>query len=216
METGNPSQPPSPPNNPDLPFFHGIEGHPVHRGSHICQIYTEPDERLDAVFEFISSGLQTGGQTYCISEQPTDEILGDYLASSGVSLPGAKQSGQFNSAINHDFYLDKGVFDSQKILGQWDMIMADAKAKKFPGVWAIADVLSELRYLQGGTQVIIYESRLEEWMRFHQATIVCQYDARVFDACMIMGLLKVHPLVLANGRVAQSPFFKAPDIKRSH
>jgi hypothetical protein len=53
-------------------------------------------------------------------------------------------------------------------------------------------------------------------MQRHPATIVCQYDARVFDACTIMNVLRVHPLVLANGRVAANPFYAAADRQRSH
>jgi hypothetical protein len=171
---------------------------------------------LDAVLDFIKTGLQSGDQTYCLSQLPTDAVLDGFLADFGVSLGGAKQSGQLHTALNRDFYLNEGTFDYQRVIGQWDALLSEARSKGSSGIWAIADVLAELSYLKGGTQLVIYESKLEEWMNHHRATIVCQYDARVFDACSIMNVLKVHPLVLANGKVAASPFFAAPDKRMSH
>jgi hypothetical protein len=199
-----------------VPLLHGAEGQPAHRGRHICQIYTHDEERMDAVLEFIRTGLQSGDQTYCIAEKPASEILDGFLADSGISLSGARGSGQFHSGVNHDFYLHDGGFDLRRILAQWDAIYAEARIKAAPGIMVVADVLTDLRYLKNGTQLVIYESKLEQWMNYHQATIVCQYDARSFDGCTIVDMLKVHPLVLANGRVAASPFFAYPDRMKSH
>ena len=213
METG--SRPSPRWEHTDLPFSLGYLGHPIPRGPHICQVYTSPEERMDAVFDFLRSALESGEQTYFISERPTDEILAEFLAGVGVSLDDARRSGQFHASANRDFYL-KGGFDPQRLVDTWATILRDARAKGSPALWAIGDVLPELCCMQGGTQLVIYESKLEEWMQCNRATILCQYDARAFDACTIMNVLRVHPLVLANGRVAECPFFTGPAPVRSH
>jgi hypothetical protein len=53
-------------------------------------------------------------------------------------------------------------------------------------------------------------------MQSSRATVVCQYDARAFDACTVIGMLRIHPLVLANRRVVESPYYAPPERKLSH
>jgi hypothetical protein len=189
---------------------------PSCRGRHICQVFTTGEERLAALFDFIRTGLRLGEQTCCITQKPTDEILDEFLADFGLSLNGVKSTGQFHSGINRDFYLAGGGFDQRRVLGQWETMFAQARARSAAGLCAVAEVLADLSYLKGGTQLTIYETQLEEWMQRRPVTIVCQYDARAFDACTIMNVLKVHPLVLANGRVAASPFYTAAERRKSH
>jgi hypothetical protein len=198
-----------------MPFSHGFVCPPIQRGPHICQIYTAAEERMEAVYDFMRTGLQSGAQTYCISQKPTEAILDEFMEGFEVP-PAGSHSRQLHTGGNRDFYLRDGAFDPHRVLAQWDAILAEARGQGSSGIWAIADVLAELSYLKGGTQLVIYESKLQEWMHDHQATIVCQYDARVFDTCTIMNVLKVHPLVLANGRVAVSPFFAQADKLKSH
>jgi|GEM_PF-1841837 hypothetical protein len=191
-------------------------GQRSHHGQHVCQIYTSPEERMDAVFDFLRTALKSGEQTYCISERPSAEVLDEYLSGYGVSLKHAEQNGQFHPGLNRDFYLRDGVFNPFRMMTQWGQMLREATARGSARLWAIGDVLPELRYLYQGTQLTIYETRLEEWLQSNRATIVCQYDARAFDACTAIGMLRIHPLVLANGRVAESPFYLPPDPKRSH
>jgi len=193
-----------------------LPGEHVHHGPHICQLYTDNAERLGAVIDYIKAGIQSGDQTFCIAEKPTDAILSEFLADWGVSLLDLKDSGHLHLGVNRDFYLKDGAFDADRVLGQWETICRTGMAKGFQRTMVVADVLPDLCYLQGGTQLILYESRLDEWMRYRQATIICQYDARVFDGSTILGVLRVHPLVLVNGRVLASPFFVAPDRSHSH
>jgi len=207
---------PADPLMPRTPFAQGFAGSSPRRGTHVCQIYTADEERMEAVLDFIRTHLSTGEHTYCISEQPTETLLEAFLGDLGLSLPPATPTGQLHTVLSRDFYLNQGVFDGQRLLNQWDALLAQARASGLAGPCAIAEVLAELRYLQGGTQLAIYESRLEEWMHQHLATIVCQYDARVFDACTLMNVLKVHPLVLAHARVAPNPFYAQPDCRKSH
>ncbi len=203
-------------NQTEIAFSNGFLGQPVLRGPHICQIYTSAEERMDTIFDFLQTALVSGEQTFCISERSTKEILAEYLADLDVPLAAATQTGRFHSDSNCDFYLQNGVFDPMKMMAQWGRLLQEARAKGSSAPWAIGDMLPELGYLQGGTQLIIYETKLEELMQFQRATVVCQYDARAFDACTLMGVLRTHPLILANGKVTESPFYTASDQKLSH
>jgi hypothetical protein len=203
-------------NQSEIAFSHGLQGQALLRGPHICQIYTSPEERMDTVFDFLQAALASGEQTFCISERSTDDIMDEYLGGLGVSMDAASQAGRFHPDSNSDFYLQKGVFDPTRMMDRWSRLLREARSAGSTAPWAIGDMLPELGYLQGGTQLVIYESKLEELMQFHRATVVCQYDARAFDACTLMGVLRSHPLVLANGKVSESPFYIGPDQKLSH
>ena len=86
-------------------------------GTHICQIYSEAEERDHALREYLLRGLQTGERSACFSENITEEELGSYFAEFGISLSEAKKSGAFTLAPTSSVYFHDNRFEPERMLG---------------------------------------------------------------------------------------------------
>ena len=67
----------------------------VPRGSHLCQVFHDDDERSDALLRFASRGLEEGEATACFTEKVSAQALGAWFAAEGLSLEGEEASGRF-------------------------------------------------------------------------------------------------------------------------
>jgi hypothetical protein len=186
-------------------------------GAHICQIYTSETERRHAVRDFIGSGLRLGERTYCINDAPADAGLEAFLDAQGLSLSRAEQAGSFIPENSREFYLKDGSFDHERIYRQWAEIYADALARGYPGMRAIAELRPEMEQLGGGNAIILYETKINAVFQATPPTrVVCQYDARSFSGWTIMGVLKAHPLLLVDRKVCANPYFTPEHRMSSH
>ncbi|MCP4397321.1 MAG: hypothetical protein GY801_08495 [bacterium] len=80
-----------------------------------------------------------------------------------------------------------------------------------PASRIIGEMPPEVQDVPGGDRLLEYESRVSILLREHPFTVICQYDANVFDGATIMDVLKVHPQTIVNGAVVQNPFFIQPE-----
>jgi len=189
---------------------HGFQEECLARGAHICQIFTHELERLDTLVDFIGNGLRLGERTCCFSDQPAEGLVQEFLAGRGISLTGARSAGQVLAGRSRDFYLGGGSFDQERLFAQWCRFHGEARARGFTGIRALGELAPELERLGLGPAVIRYETRLNAlFQRCPPTRALCQYDARAFGGCTLMGVLEAHPLVLVDRRVHPNPFYRA-------
>jgi hypothetical protein len=55
-------------------------------GSHICQIYSDDEERIDSSLGFLESGLKNGEKTACFNRKLDDSALAERLQQRGLSV----------------------------------------------------------------------------------------------------------------------------------
>lgn len=185
-------------------------------GVHICQIFSNDDERQEALLKFLLSGLQAGERTSCFSEKMTENIVTEFLSNYGISYSEARDSGELTLAGARDIYFKDDCFDPDRMLGVLSQYYEDAVARGFPGARVIGEMTPEVQHVSGGTRLLEYESKVSILLRDHPVTSVCQYDARSFDGGMIMDILKVHPFMMVRGSVVHNPFFIKPEEFLSH
>lgn len=180
-------------------------------GVHICQIFSDDDERQEALLEFILSGLRGSELTACFSEAATEEALDEFLSNYGISYSDARAKGMLTLAGTRDVYFKDGRFDPERMLGMLKAFHQQAKAQGYPSARVIGEMTPEVQHLPGGSRLLEYESRVSMLLREHPVTAVCQYDARSFDGGTIMDILKVHPYMIVRRSVVRNPFFIAPE-----
>ena len=57
-----------------------------------------------------------------------------------------------------------------------------------------------------------YEARINLLVREVPSTIICQYDARLFDGATLYGILSVHPMMIVHGQVVRNPYYIEPEV----
>lgn len=180
-------------------------------GVHICQIFSDDDERQDALFSFVLSGLQAKERTSCFSEKTSEQSLNQYLEHNGVSYQEAREAGSLTHAGTRDIYFKDGRFDPERMLELLTRYHDDSLAQGYSGARVIGEMTPEVERLPGGSRLLEYESRISLLLREHPITAVCQYDARQFSGAFIMDILKVHPLMIIRNSVIHNPFFIPPE-----
>ena len=185
-------------------------------GVHICQIFSDDDERQESLLKYILSGLQDGERTCCFSEKVKAPALAEFLGGYGISYEQVAAAGAFALAGTRDIYFQEDRFDPDRMLGMLTRFHDQSVDQGYPAARVIGEMTPEIQYLPGGSRLLEYESRVSLLLREHPVTAVCQYDARSFDGAMIMDVLKVHPLMVVRGSVVQNPFYIAPEEFLSH
>lgn len=180
-------------------------------GVHICQIFSNEEERQEALLNFIASGLRAGERTACFSEYAQESAIREFLGNYGVSYDEAKARGAFSLSGTSEVYFQDDRFDSRRMLSLLSSFHEDSVAEGYPAARVIGEMTPRVQNVHGGSQLLEYESRVSLLLREHPVTAVCQYDARAFDGTTIMDVLKVHPLMIVRGAVVQNPFFIPPE-----
>ncbi|MBA4393122.1 MAG: hypothetical protein C0407_06185 [Desulfobacca sp.] len=189
----------------------GFSQQPFTPGVHICQIFSDDNEREEALLKFLLSGLQAGERTSCFSEKVTESIVSDFLEKYGISFQEVRESGAFTLAGTSEVYFQDGCFDPERMLSVLRQYYNDSVKEGYPAARVIGEMGPEVQHVSGGARLLEYESKVSILLRDHPVTAVCQYDACSFDGATIMDILKVHPLMLVRGVVIHNPFFIKPE-----
>jgi hypothetical protein len=198
------------------PFHEGLPSQPLRESRHICQIYTHPEEREEAILHFLRNGFRSGQDVFWVARRVTGAALREALEPIRAPMEDACRAGRFQGFASQEYFLKEGSFDPRRMLGQWQDLYAQARSRGASGLWGIGEALPEVGALQGGIQLAIYEKSLDDWLRSHPCVVVCQYDAGAFDGHTLMRLLEAHPLVLTQGELAANPYYQAPHRLTSH
>jgi len=189
----------------------GFTGQRFEPGVHICQIFSDDDERQATLLEFIVSGLRDGERASCFSENLKEEAVEEYLFQYGISYAQAKDSGALTLAGAREVYFKDGTFDPDRMLGLLRGFYTQTMEQGYTAARVIGEMTPEVQHLPGGSRLLEYEARVSLLLRECPVTAVCQYDARLFDGATILDVLKVHPLMVVRGSVVRNPFFAAPE-----
>jgi len=185
-------------------------------GVHICQIFSEDDEREEALLKFLLSGLQSGERAGCFSERIDEKNLTEFLGTHGISYNNVRNTGALTLAGTLEIYFQNNRFDPERMLAFLRKFHKDSVTQGYPAARIIGEMTQEIQHLPGGDRLLEYESKVSLLLREHPVTTVCQYDARSFDGAMIMDILKVHPLMVVRGAVVHNPFFISPEVFLAH
>jgi hypothetical protein len=189
----------------------GFTNNQAPAGTHICQIFSDDDERSEALLKFLVSGLSSGERAACFSEKVTEQTIRGFFTEKGLSYEQLSGTGAFRLSGTRDVYFEGNRFDPDRMLALLSRYYEESLSMGFNGARVIGEMMPEVQQVPGGERLLEYESRVSLLLKTHPVTSVCQYDARAFDGATIMDILKVHPLMVVRGSVVRNPFFIPPE-----
>src|SRR5207247_8059222 len=83
---------------------------------HVCAFFHSPDEEYRVLLPFIKEGFECGQKAFHIVDPKLRERHVQRLASVGIDVAAADQSGQFELRNWADAYLRDGHFDQDRML----------------------------------------------------------------------------------------------------
>jgi hypothetical protein len=189
----------------------GFATAPVPHGAHICQIYSDDDERTLALLKFVEAGLKRREKTACFSRDLDEKVMTTWFTKSDVDLASEQDQGHFTWSDAETIYFANGVFDPERMLALLTQFHDDSVSTGLTGARVIGEMSPNISHIPGGSRLFEYEASVNSLLKSHPVTAVCQYDARRFDGATIMDVLSVHPFMVVQGNVIQNPFFERPE-----
>jgi PAS domain S-box-containing protein len=98
------------------------------------------------------------------------------------------------------------------MIGFLTQATAEAGAAKFSGMRTLLGEMTWALGTSNGTDKLIeYESKLNRFVRDHDARLICQYHRTRFSPELILAVIRTHPLVVYGGIVCKNPYYVPPD-----
>ncbi|MBS0368185.1 MAG: MEDS domain-containing protein [Proteobacteria bacterium] len=184
----------------------GFDPRPFLEGTHMCFIFNDDNERRQVLAKYIQSGLDSDEQVAYFVDTMTPDELRAQLRKLGVALPDHDDR-QCILRTAEETYCPDGTFSPDRMLGTLESAWVRSRHDGFKGLRVTGEMNWALRGHPGSELLIEYESRVNQLLRKVPVTAICQYDARLFDGETLYRLLKVHPMMIVDGRVVKNPYY---------
>lgn len=190
----------------------GFTDEKVPEGTHMCLVFTQEEERVNALLKYLLSGLQEDERCIAFSENLSEQDIKSFLVLNKIDYNEKKSSTAISLSGTNKVYFPEGCFDPEKMLTLLTNYYLESQKLGFRGARVIGEMEPQIETIPGGERLLEYESRVSLLVKKYPITAICQYDANKFNGSTIMDVLKVHPKMIVNGTVVQNPFFIEPEI----
>jgi diguanylate cyclase (GGDEF)-like protein/PAS domain S-box-containing protein len=185
----------------------GFDEEPYPRGTHMCFIFNDEDERRRVMSKYIQSGLDANEQVgYCVDTMSPDGLK-KWMRDQGVTLPDELDGRQYSVVDADQRYCPDGTFNVDRMIET----VREAHYRSLREGYAGARVAGEMSWVKrghpGSENLAEYECRINVLVRTVPTTAVCQYDAQRFDGATLYDILSVHPMMIVHGQVVRNPYY---------
>jgi hypothetical protein len=182
------------------------------QGDHVCTLYSNRDEQLEAAVEYIRGGLARGERClYVVCEHSPDEFR-DGLRASGIDVDAEEARGALLLLTKREGHLKGGCFDPDAMITMLHAAVKDALDAGFAGLCAAGDMSWLLDEADGSERIAEYEARLNAFYPSSSALGLCLYNRNRLPAATLDHGLATHPHVRMDGNILlENPFYEAPE-----
>ena len=190
----------------------GFDEEPYPRGTHMCFIFNDEDERRWVMSKYIQSGLDANEQVGYFVDTMSPDGLKKWMRDQGVTLPDELDGRQYSVVDADVTYCPDGTFNVDRMIET----VAEAHYRSLREGYAGARLAGEMSWVKrghpGSENLAEYECRLNVLVRTVPTTIVCQYDAQRFDGATLYDILSVHPMMIVHGQVVRNPYYVEAEV----
>src|SRR5438876_11637438 len=126
---------------------------------HVCAFFHSPDEEYRVLLPFIKDGFERGEKAFHIVDPRLRAEHLRRLASAGIDVAAAEQSGQFELRNWADAYLRDGHFDQDRMLALIQEVLERGR-QRFPLTRLVAHMEWALEDHPGVDDLVEYETPL--------------------------------------------------------
>jgi MEDS: MEthanogen/methylotroph, DcmR Sensory domain len=178
---------------------------------HVCAFFHSADEEYRVVLPFIQDGFESGHKAFHVVDPKLCDEHRQRLASAGIDVSAAEESGQFDLRNWNDVYLRDGRFEQDRMLALLPEVLEGGREQGFPLTRMVAHVEWALEKQPGVDDLVEYEARVNYIWPRNKDAVICVYDLTKFGGDIVMDILRTHPMVLIGGIIQENPFFVPPD-----
>ncbi|GAA1404195.1 MEDS domain-containing protein [Catellatospora coxensis] len=184
----------------------------INPGDHACLTFTDPDERLDLVAEFVADGLHRGQRLICFTDALTPDELAEELAMREVAAAAAIGRGQLTLYTSQDAPAVNGGATAERMVALIAQERHQAARRGIPGLRVSADMCWAGRP-SAVDQLVAFEQQAASLFTDGRLTAICQYDRETFDSVTLAFATDAHHKTVAALAYHDTPLLR---ICRQH
>lgn len=174
-------------------------------GDHAALFYRTRAEQFSVIVPFIAIGLQRGERCLYIAEDNSPALVIKELKKGGVDADSAQRSGALTIATKHETYLRHGIFEPARMTSDLAREVQESIRLGYTAFRATGEMTWALPLPSALAQLSDYEVRLHEEFPGQLAGL-CQYDERGFPERVIADMIRIHPIVVARGKLLENRY----------
>jgi hypothetical protein len=179
-------------------------------GTHMCLIYDDDEQRKKIIGQFLAKGISIGEQVGYYADTTTPKDVETWLKDMDIVLPSKKKEGEFGVFKAQDIYCPSGKFVPSEMMARLSGCYDQAINAGYPGARVSGEMSWALMGIPGSERLMEYEALINTISDKHPVTPICQYDARRFDGATLLNVLRVHPLMIVQGKIVRNPYYMSP------
>lgn len=181
----------------------------VQPGTHLCALYSGPQERDRLLLPFLQEGMREGDKCLCLVDDVAPATLRHQVEGSEATTP-SRRAGQLNVDHASSVYLESGHFSVEHMTSFLATSLSEATEEHFPLLRAAGEMSWVLPMPVGADDFFVYESAVNDVVADAPAIFMCLYDLQRFTAQMMVDVLQTHPHVLLDNSVINNPHYRTP------
>jgi hypothetical protein len=161
----------------------GIPGvNDVHPGTHLCALYSGPDERDRLLVPFLQAGMRSGDKCLCLVDDVAPATVRHQVEGAGTpSQP--HRAEQLNIDVASSVYLQAGEFSVERMISFLARSLNEV-TEDYPVLRAAGEMSWVLPTPVGADDFFVYESAVNDVVEDAPAIFMCFYDLQRFSAQM--------------------------------
>ncbi|GAA1807847.1 hypothetical protein GCM10009835_28590 [Planosporangium flavigriseum] len=168
----------------------------VQLGDHLCLPFSSDDEQREVLTTYIVDGLARGERVIYYADQTGPDVIGSWLADSGIEVNRVVDEGHLEIRSVDDGYLFGGRFEPDVVITTLWVEVRQARDAGYPGLRISGEMTSELRPVADERSLLEFEHRLSRVFHSRELAAICQYDQRLFNEAAVTGMISCHPQVV--------------------
>lgn len=182
----------------------------VKKHSHICMIYSDREQQITALSQYLKTGFKQHEQCLYIGGAEHVQFLMNVLTRAEVDIATEQESKSLLFSCPEDIYFIDGKFLCESVVRQAEQMTAEALANGFSSVRAAAEMTWALHHNVSARQMLEYETEVNATLERLPLTGLCLYNENRFNPRVLRLLIETHPAIVYGGEVIENPDYIAP------
>jgi chemotaxis family two-component system sensor kinase Cph1 len=178
-------------------------------GDHAALFYRNRIEQFATVIPYIQIGLERNERCLYIAGDNSVGLVINAMEAAGIDYDREQRNGRLIVATPDQTYLRHGIFEPQRMV---DGLKEEVELSLRKGFSAFRGT-GELSWATTLPSVLV---RLYEYEQCLDANLapafvaLCQYNETLFDSGIIAQMMRIHPKIVARGKLRENSFYLGP------
>lgn len=183
----------------------GIGESKVSLGAHIAFWYRGLDERRETLKSYLSAGLKA--RQLCLAVLP-EAGIDEFKASARGAMADGLADGSLRVFPAEEWYFKNKRFHPHRLIASYPDVIRQAEVDGYKSVRAAGEMPWRLLVHVSMPALFEYEERLNaDFFECYPAIGLCLFDMERFGTEWTLGILRTHPMMVANNTAFQNPSY---------